>query len=96
MHTRGFISSLKLPRDCSYNLRNNYIFDIFQNDPKFPPLSHFITIEIVVSNTLDTREQLNDAGFGTLIHQLGSENVKLLCICPLQFICSTLRQTEVP
>ena len=62
MHTDGFISSLKLPRDCSYNLRNNYIFDIFQNDPKFRPLSHFITIEIVVSNTLDTREQLNDAG----------------------------------
>ena len=96
MYPHGFISSLKLPRDCSYNLRNNYIFAIFLNVPKSPPLSHFITIEIVGSNTLDTREQLTDAGFGTLIHQLGSENVKLSCICPLQFICSTLRQTEVP
>ena len=83
MYTHGFISSLKLPRDCSYNLRKNYIFDILKILPKFPPLSHLFTIEMVVSNTLDTREQLNDARLGLKSIQLRSENGKFSCIFPL-------------
>ena len=40
MHTGGFISSPKLPRDSSYNLRNNYVFDDLS---KFSLLSHFLS-----------------------------------------------------
>ena len=81
MYTHWFISSLKLPRDCIYNLRKIYIFDILNILPKFPPLSHLFTIKMVVSNTLDTREQLNDARLGLESIQLRSKNVKLSCIC---------------
>ena len=78
MHTRGFISSLKLPRDCSYNLRNNYFLTL---SPLCPIFCHRGGLVVVVGGegTLDT----SDARLGLKSIQLGSENVKLSCFWPL-------------